>query len=181
MNLLNRALVVVTLLALIALATVVLLTPREAVDSLAATLAFLEASPFGTLLRIVVCLLIIVLGVVGLYYEFRRAPRSRVLVGRIEGAIAELSVDAIAQRLRREIMTLPGIRTVQTAISPKRNDVDVRLTVITDPDVDVPAKAAEVARLARENLESRMGLRVGRLWVNINHDEASTSSAPTLR
>jgi uncharacterized alkaline shock family protein YloU len=104
-----------------------------------------------------------------------------VLVGKIEGAIAELSVDAIAQRLRRETLTLSGIRTVQTAISPKRNDVDVRLTVITDPDVDVPAKAAEVARLARENLEGRMGLKVGRLWVNINHDETSSNSAPTLR
>lgn len=180
MNVFNRVFAMVTYLVLIALAILVLVAPREIVDSLYTWLALLNDSPLGVAARVALAALVILLALMGLYYETRRPPRNRVLVGRIEGAIAELSVDAIAQRLRREALTLPGVSTVQTVVTPRRNEVDVRLTVSTDPDIDVPAKAAEVARLARENLEGRMGLRVGRLWVNINH-EASSSSAPTLR
>lgn len=180
LNLFNRLFAIVALLALLTLAIVVLLSPREAIDNLAAWLNYLEQSPLGTLARVVAALLVIAFALVGLYLELRRPPRNRVVVGRIEGAIAELSVDAIGQRLRRDTLALSGVRSVQPEIIPRRNGVDVRLRVVTDPDVDVPATAAEVARLAREGLEGKMGLRVGRLWVNINH-EASGASPPGPR
>lgn len=180
MNVFNRVSTVVTLLILILLAVVVLTVPREAVNTLAFWLSNLEASPLGSLARIVVSLLVIAIAVVLLYRETRRPARSRVIVGHVEGAVAELSVDAIAQRLRREAMAMPGVRSVQTTVVPRRNAVDVRLKVMTDPDVDVPAMAAEVARVARDNLEGKMGLRVGKLWVNIDH-EAGSAPAPNQR
>lgn len=180
MNVFNRLFTVATLLLFIVLAVIILTTPREAVATLSFWLSSLEASPLGAIARIVISLLIIGVALVLLYREVRRPPRGRVVVGRMEGAIAEISVDAIAQRLRRELLAMQGVRTVQTVITPHRNGVDVRLKVITDPEVDVPAMAAEVARVARESMESRMGLRVGKLWVNIDH-EAGSTTAPSPR
>lgn len=174
MNSFNRIFTILALLALIPLAAIALVSPREGIDSLHTALTALDAVAYGPLIRIVVSLAIIVVCFVLLYLEVRRSARSRVVVGQIEGAIAELSVAAIAQRLRRDVGALGDVRSVNPVVTPRRNGVDVRLHVFTNPDVDVPAKAAEVSRVARESLEQRMGLQVGRLWVNIAHEPAPT-------
>ncbi len=177
MNLFNRIFTILVLLALIPLAAIAMVSPREGIDSLHTWLTALDDSLYGPFLRVIGSLALIVASFALLLLEVRRPPRPRVVVGEIEGAIAELSIEAIAQRLRRELTALPDVRAVNPTIRPRRGGVDVRLDVSTNPDVDVPSKAAEVGRLARESLEQRMGLKVGRLWVNIAH-EAGAPLAP---
>ncbi len=180
MNLFNRIFAVLILLALIPLAAIAMVSPREGIDSLHAGLTALDDTLYGPFLRVIGSLAVIVISFALLLLEVRRPPRTHVVVGEIEGAIAELSVEAIAQRLRRELLVLPEVRAVSPTIKPRRGGVDVRLDVATSPEVDVPGKAAEVGRLARESLEQRMGLKVGRLWVNIAHEPAAPApTAPT--
>ncbi|MHB1006959.1 MAG: Asp23/Gls24 family envelope stress response protein [Chloroflexota bacterium] len=181
MNVFNRIFVVLTLLALIGLAAVAMVAPRAGIDSLLMWLNYLDEASFGSIGRVLVSLLVIAAAFWLLFLEGRRAPRSRVVVGQLDGAIAELSVEAIAQRLRREIQALPDVRSANPLVNPRRGGVDVRLAVITSPDVDVPAKAAEVGRVARDSLEQRMGLRVGKLWVNISHEKGSDTSLASSR
>jgi uncharacterized alkaline shock family protein YloU len=99
-----------------------------------------------------------------------------VVLGQIEGATIELALDAIAQRIRRETLALADVRQVSPTIIPRRNGVDVRVVVQTSPDIDVPAKAAEVGTVVRQAMEQRMGLRVGQVWVNIRHEAHGASA-----
>lgn len=177
MNLFNRVFTVFTLLFWIALAAVLMVAPWYLVESLEATLRSIYAAPFGQISLVIGCAVAIALCFVVLYFEFRRPKRTGVLLGKMGGATAELSIDAISQRLRRETQTLADVRQVEPVVEARGSKVDVRVTVYTNPDIDVPEKAAEVSQLLRENLEQRMGLKVGRLWVNIKHDVPGEASA----
>jgi len=183
LNWFNRIFTILTLLVIIALAILVMVYPSETIASLDATMASLrEMAWIGDVIRIAVAAVVIVVCLLVLLREFRRPQRSHVVVGKMEGATAELSVEAIAQRLRRDIAALGEVTKVDAAVTPKRGGVDVRLSVQTSADVDVPAKAAEVGRVARESLEQHMGLKVGNLRVNITHSLAAAGNGvPAIR
>lgn len=170
MNLFNRIFAILMLLLLMILGLVAAFAPLAALDGLRASLVQLDSTMAGQVSRFVGAGLVVLLSAALLYLELRRPARSSVLVGNMDGATAELSIEAITQRVRREVMALAEVRQVTPEILPRRNGVDARVTVFTSPDIDVPAKAAEVGQVVRQQMEQRMGLRVGQIWVNIRHE-----------
>ncbi len=182
MNLFNRIFTIITLLLIIALAAVVLVAPHQALASLNLWLAYLDASIYGQVGRIAVSLLVMALSFMILFRQLKRAKPSKVMVGNVDGAIAELSVNSIAQRLNRDLLAMENVRAVQTTVTAHRNSVDVHFNVNSDSHIDVPTMAANVGRVARESLENRMGLKVGKLVVNINQEAGGVlppSTTPT--
>ena len=47
--------------------------------------------------------------------------------------------------------------------------VDIKLSVRTTPDIEVPMKTEEILAVTREVVEQRMGLRLGKVEVQIDH------------
>jgi uncharacterized alkaline shock family protein YloU len=176
LNVFNRIFSILMLLLLIIVAAVILIAPHAALASLSTALAEIDGTTSGQIARMVAAGLFIVVCVALLYLEVRRHARSSVLVGTLDGATAELSIDSIVHRIRKEVMSLVDVRQVNPIIIPKRNGVDALVTVFTSSDVDVPAKAAEVGQLVRQQMEQRMGLRVGQIRVNIRHESHSADS-----
>jgi uncharacterized alkaline shock family protein YloU len=81
----------------------------------------------------------------------------------------ELAVESIAQRLEYRVDQLADVVKVRPEVKPRGKSVDVVLHLETSPDIDVPAKTEEVYQVAREVVEERMGLKLGKIKVNVKH------------
>ena len=177
LNLLNRVIVIMLLVLLFVISLAVAVTPEGVASFGAAQLSQVNIDPIsvGRLIVTVVSLAIAVLCVILLRFQFRRRrPESVILTG--SGA-TELASESVVQLLRQDVEAVPQVRQVIPHISGSGKAVDVTLEVRTDPDVDVPAKAAEVDQVARESVE-RLGLKLGRLRTKIVVGRSSAAPIP---
>jgi len=182
LNVLNRIFITIVLLGLIVVLIPVAVTPQGVAQLAASILLQVQVDSFSvthlivavvSLVGVVVCLFLIGL-------EWRRAAVRAVIIGGTGSGSTELHVGSISQRLRQDLEDLPQVRQVSPSISTNGRRVDVRLEVQTTADVDVPAKAVEIERLAKASL-ARLGLQKFKLRVKIvcvpgtNSDSAPTS------
>ena len=103
------------------------------------------------------------------WWEVRRRGPATVPVNSSAGKGATLTTDSVSQRLAWHIDQLPDVVNVAPAVRSRGGSVDVRLTVRTTPDIDVPMKTDEIIAVTHEVVEERMGLRLGKVQVQINH------------
>jgi hypothetical protein len=170
-NAFNRAVTIVVLLLLMIVVPMVTLLPDVAIGVLQRSLVAVPAS-LSTFHRVVLILLGIICFIIGgliLYLEVRRPPRKRVRIQKVSGGEAQLAVESIEQRLEYRVDQLADVIKVMPKVKPHRASVDVVLNVETVPDVDVPMKTDEVCQIARDVVEERMGLKLGKIKVNISH------------
>lgn len=168
LNFLNRVIVTVLLLGLIVVLVPVAVTPQGVAQLAASTLQQVQVDSFSLshLIVAVVCLVGVVVCLFLIGLEWRRsAVRSVIISGTGSGA-TELAVGSIAQRLRQDVEELPQVRQVSSTIATNGRRVDARLEVQTTSDVDVPAKAIEIERVAHESM-ARLGLQKFKLRVKI--------------
>lgn len=86
---------------------------------------------------------------------------------------ARLTTDAIAQRIKRELEALPDILRVTPQVHSRGKSVDLRLAIETDPEADVGPAVERACQLAREVAETRMGVRVNRVWASVAQGAAT--------
>ncbi len=55
------------------------------------------------------------------------------------------------------------------AVKSKGGSVNIKLEVETAPDVDVPMKTDEIVEVTRDIIEQEMGLRLGKLDVQMRY------------
>ncbi len=89
---------------------------------------------------------------------------------------AQVTADSIARRLSWHLDQLADVISVQPEVRPRGDRVDVLLNVETSPAIEVPMKTEEVMLVAREVVEDRMGLKLGRLDVRIRHTDFPTNN-----
>jgi hypothetical protein len=58
---------------------------------------------------------------------------------------------------------------VNSHIRGRTRGVDIDLMLETSPDIDVPMKTEEVLELTREVVGERMGLKLGKVQINLKH------------
>lgn len=179
MNALNRVLAVLCLVSLIAAVVLGLLQPdatlrvlRAAVDGLAAFAVAQYYAYQGAGIALVVLALVL------LVLELRRPRRRTVKVRQTSGGMVELTTESVARGLEYHIAQLPGVRQVRPRVASTGKAVGVVLDLELDPAVDVPAKSEEVVQLAREIVEGRLGLRLGRVTANVRQGAYSKDVAP---
>lgn len=102
--------------------------------------------------------------------EWPRRAQPAVRLRTSTGA-AEVTTDSVARRLRWHLDQLADVIAVAPTVRPHGDRVDVFLDVETSPAIEVPMKTEEVMLVAREVVEERMGLKLGRLEVRIRHSE----------
>jgi len=168
MNIVNRVVLVVLLLAAMLLCTTVMVVPVGVFDALArqfdAMADFLDAIrlvvrlPLGILFALVLDIILILLIVL----EVRRPARKSIQVEKTAGGEVLIAVDSIADRLRYEIDQLPAVLRTKTAVSGRRGGVVVELDVEMATGINVPEKAEQMVETARQVVEEKMGLKLAR-------------------
>ena len=178
LNFLNRVVVTIVLLVSIVVLIPVAVTPQGVAQLAASTLQLVQVDSFSIthLIVAVICLIGVVVCLFLIGLEWRRGTVRSVAIGGKGSGSTELAVTSISQRLRQDLEAVPQVRQVSPSISTNGRRVDVRLDVQTTADVDVPAKAVEIERLARESL-ARLGLQKFKLRVKIVCMPGTTSDS----
>jgi len=179
MNAFNRLVIVVLLIAIILLVIVVAVVPRESLTLVNGFLGwtqqgvedYMTGSQWATFAaaRVLVAGGIILVCLFFLWLELRRPRKKTVRVQKLAGGEAHITVDSIAQRLAYSIDQLPDVIKVTPKITARSRGVDILLILETTPDIDVPMKTEEVLEVTREVVGERMGLKLGKVQVQIKH------------
>jgi hypothetical protein len=179
MNVFNRLVVILLLLAILFVALVIAIAPTETLQLISAFSEWLRqgAVNYGTgsnwplfaAGRVVVGGAIVLLCLILIWLELRRPRRKTIRVQKTTGGEARITIDSIAQRLAYNIDQLPDVIKVTPRITAKSRTMDMELFLETSPDIDVPMKTAEVLQVTKEVVEERMGLKLGKVQVSIKH------------
>ena len=179
MNFVNRVIVTVLLVAIVVLLVPIAVTPQGIAEFFAFQLGQVQVSPLSlthlfialaSLAGVIVCLLL-------LSFEWRRTKPVSVPLTRSGSHSTELATASVAERLRQDIALVSQVRQVLPAIHTRGKVVDIQLEVRTTADVDVPTKAAEIDKVARESVD-RLGLKLNKLRVKIVCVPGTTTEQP---
>ncbi len=175
MSLLNRLLALALILLLLALGLALMLFPREALLWTRLTIEAVERTftPVTQAILIVAGLGLALLAVILLLLELTPRRPAAVRLLQVSSGEARLTTDAIAQRIKRELETLPEILRVTPQVHSRGKSVDLRLAIETDPEADVGPAVERACQLAREVTENRMGVRVNRVWASVSQGTAT--------
>ncbi|MCA1553119.1 MAG: alkaline shock response membrane anchor protein AmaP, partial [Chloroflexi bacterium] len=103
-----------------------------------------------------------------LMLELRRTTPESIRISKVSGSEAHLSVKSVAQSLTYYVDALPGVVRVRPQLITRGHTIHARLDVDTTPDIDVRAKTEEITQTARNVVEERLGLKLGRLHLHIH-------------
>ena len=178
MNVFNRLIVILLVLAIIVLTAVIVIVPKQSLDlgeqALHALGTYSDAwANYNWALfasgRVIIGGALVLLCLVLLWLELRRPRKKTIRVQRVAGGEAYIAVDSLSQRLAYNIDQLPDVVKVSPRITARSRTVDVDLVLETSPDIDVPMKTEEVLQVTKEVLEDQMGLKLGKVQVKNKH------------
>ena len=183
MNVFNRVVVVLFLILLIPILLLVIVgaaVPPVVVTPLRQSLAVWETPALNTqMMAILIAAGLLVLDLVLLYLEFRRSAPQTVRLSSVSGCQALLTTSSIEQRLTQAISLVPDVVKVKPTVLGRRNGVEVLLDLETYSGVDVPAKTDEVVAVARDVVETQIGLRMEKVKVNLRLSGRSGGQRPS--
>ena len=169
MDLLNRIVIVLSILAAMILIPVALLFPEQAqfalqymADVVQANLEWLYSLAPGAQLGVRVMLsamgmIVFCIGLLFLVLEVIRIRRSTV---KLKDGSGELMMNGIAGHLAYYVDLLPEVLRAKPSVKSTGRGVQATLYVETAPGVSVLEKSAEIRQTARQVLEDQLGLRV---------------------
>lgn len=171
MNLFNRIVVSLLLVAFIMAVLVIALLPQPVIESLrfALNVADYNLNTPAHLLGAVLGLVAAVGAFALLIAELRPSKRKAVVVAHVAGGTAELTSDSVAMRVKRVAESIPNVREATPVISSHGKTVSILLKLSADPDIDLPRKTEEVMQAVRSETESKMGIPIKRLRVTVTH------------
>ncbi|MER2599967.1 MAG: hypothetical protein ABTQ73_10650 [Caldilineales bacterium] len=179
MNIINRLiavlLAVVLWLALVALAlapTQALAWARQALNRIESNLAQATTTLpdwLYLLARLGVVVVVSLLLAVWMMQQLRRKAPAVVTMRLPSGGQAEVTAESVSRRLAWHIDQLADVNQVTPVVRTRGRAMDVDINLQTAPDVDVPLKTEEVVAVARDVIETQMGLQLNRIKVNIDH------------
>lgn len=178
MNVFNRIVVILLLVALLAGAILLAIMPAQVVQALqrwvTAFSTFLSGAA-GTyawafiLGRIVLALLAVALFGWLLWRELKRSRPRAVKLYTDSGSHATVTTESVERRLAWHIDQLADVISVTPTVTAAGKAVNINLNVETRPEIDVPMKTDEIVGVTREVITERMGLQLGKVQVSIKH------------
>ncbi len=174
MNAFNRVVFILFILLLIAALIIAAVVPFTVLERFIYTLQevqnVLEARwPWSYLVFLAAVILLVLLGLILLWLEIRPRAKKTVMVRTVGGTQAELSTASVQQSLQQRISQLNDVYKVRPTVTGKGGGVDVLLELETPPEIDIPSKVDEVTQVARDLIESKMGLRLSKVKVQLKH------------
>jgi hypothetical protein len=178
MNALNR--IIAFLIFLIAFIALVFLAiaPFQALTWLGSQLeemnrwamAYQSDNPlFFTLGRVALGAIAFLIVIPLMLAELPRGKKEKTVKLKTEQGEVQVTAESIAKRLAWHLDQLADVMDVSPTVEPRGDKVHVVLDVETSPEIDVPMKTEEIMLVTREVIEKDMGLKLGKLRVNIRH------------
>ncbi len=168
MNTVNRVIIVLLLLLVMAVCSFTLIVPlqtlqiiaqqAEALGDAVARIRSVARLPLGILVATILNLV----GILFIVLEVRRPEAKAVTVKQTGGGEVTLSVASIADQLKAELNGLPEVVQAQPKISARRKGVVVEVDARIAADTGVPEKAEKIVEVIRHLVEQRMGLKLAR-------------------
>lgn len=182
MNLINRLLIVLELLAAIILSPiliVLLLVNRplllSSVDPALRTVTADLPNP-AQVICVGILTLIFAFAILLILLEYPRSTTKRLRIASAEGVEVLMTSDAITQQLEYSLDALTDVIKVRPQVTSAGKDkgVDVFVEMWTTADVDVKGKTEEAAGVARNVLEGKLGLKVSRVQIKLDQMKSPT-------
>ncbi|NUQ37726.1 MAG: hypothetical protein HUU23_07985 [Caldilineales bacterium] len=179
MNALNRILSLLLFLVLLAALLALALIPQDFLNWLQLQLGNLVAQvnrlqltdPTNfNIARAAVAVAALLIFLPLILAEFPRGSEPAVRMS-MPGGEAQVTTESVARRLAWHLDQLADVIHVTPQVRGRGDQVDVQLDVETAPEIEVPMKTEEVILVAREIVQERMGLKLGRLDVRIRHSD----------
>lgn len=169
MNVFNRVVMILNILVVLVLLTIALAVPVESLTAVQAvvnngllTLGRVRPEfvlPFRALL--ILCMVLLDLLLIGLLIlELRGPARRSIRVQKVGGGVAAITTEALVEHLQYNLDQLEDVISVKVKAAPRGGSVDLGLDVRTGPNVNVPEKAGEVLKVARQVVEEKLGLKL---------------------
>jgi hypothetical protein len=178
MNVVNRLVMIVLILIIIVVVAVVAIVPMDSLKLGADFLNWLRAGandyrdanwPIFTAGQVIIGGALVLICLFLLWLELRRPRKKTIKVQKVAGGEAHVTIDSISQRLAYNIDQLPDVIKVSPQITSRARGMDIVLVLETTPDIDIPMKTEEVLQVTREVVVERMGLKLGKVQVQIKH------------
>lgn len=188
MNLINRLVIVLELLAVIVLSPiliVLLLVSRATLQRvIAPTFQALTADAVSPSQVICVGVLTILFAfaILLILLEYPRSTAKRLRIQSASGVEVLISSDAITQQLEYSLDALTDVIKVHAQVlsAGKDKGVDVLVELSTTADVDVKGKTEEAAGVARHVIEDKLGLKVSRVQIKLDQIKIPTKKPLTV-
>ena len=165
MQLIDRLLVIVAGLLLIAVVTVIVLVPEAIITAL------VGLADVNLLLRVAVVVVVNILILVLLFLRLRtrRGPSSGLEV-KAPGAFTDISIDSARSLILNAVNNVPDVVSTNASVKAVDGRADVDLQVqVTGNDIQVPQKQKEISRALRQVINKQLGLKMrGRPRVHIS-------------
>ncbi len=176
MNLINRLFIILELIVVIvlsAISIVLLLLSRPTLQRLLEpTLQTLssEAPNPAQVICVGILTLLLALAILLLLLEYPRSTSRRLRIQSVQGAEVLMTSDAITQQLEYALDALTNVIKVRAQVvsAGKDRGVDVFIELWTTADTDVKGKTEEAAGVARQVVEDKLGLKVGRVQIKLD-------------
>ena len=179
MNIFNRIVVILLVLVVLILTVVIVIVPEQSFNILRAVFEWAQqdtrgyiASPDHYLFlaaRVIIGGTIVLVGLLLLWLELRRPRKKVIRVQKMAGGETNIAIESISQRVAYNIDQLPEVIKVTPRVTGRSRGVDIDLQLETSPEIDVPMKTEEVLQVTKDVVESRMGLKLGKVTINIKH------------
>ena len=174
MNIFNRVVMVLLILAKFALVVLLLLFPRDVAliiqGAMASTLELLNTGQFFVIF-VAICGIVLLVLLILLWLELRHSQLKTVRITAAKSGDAQLGVQSVAQSLENRIDELAGVRKVEAQVASHGKDVEVLLNMDTSPSVNVPMLSDQIVELTRNIVETQLGLKIrGKVRINIRHE-----------
>jgi uncharacterized alkaline shock family protein YloU len=169
-NLFNRVVVILLFLALALALIFVAILPDQFVGWMQTMFNPMSITPLGRVELFVAAAIIVVASVLIVQAEIRPDRRRGVHLAQVKGGMAELSTDSIAGRIKQAAEAMPDVRQVTPSVASRGRSVDVHVGLIANPGIDVSQKANDVVQAVRDLVEKDIGVKVGKLQVNIKYE-----------
>ncbi len=177
MNTLNRLIALLIFFIAFILLSVLAIAPFETIDWMQMQLGTFSAwattfqqnnALFFNLARLGLALFAFLIIVPLMMAEIPRKKEPTVRLRSGQGDV-QVTAESIAKRLAWHLDQLADVITVSPTVTPKGEKVHIDLDVETSPEIDVPMKTEEIMLVTREIIEKDMGLKLGKLRINIRH------------
>lgn len=169
MNLFNRIVIILLILAAMLIIPLILVFPEQAefalrytADVIQANIAWLNTMPPATQIGIRVLLggAGIVAFVVGLLFLALEVIRIRRKTVRLRDGSGELMMDGIAGHLSYYVDLLADVLRVKPKVISKGKSIQAEIYAETALGVNIPAKTAEIKDTVRQVIEEELGLQL---------------------
>ncbi|MBI2305479.1 MAG: hypothetical protein HYU86_12135 [Chloroflexi bacterium] len=155
-----------------AIAAIAFLFPLEAITAVRNFLAVMEGN--ATLyIRVMVGLLgviFVIISLLLLVVELTPSEPKAVQLDQVSGGVAWLTTDAVVQRVKYDAEQLPFVLAAKPRVTPRGRSVDILVELTLGADSEPTASTQEAYRIIREAVETKMGVKLGRLQARVHQE-----------